>query len=90
MNNGSDSVTVIDGATNNTTPIPVGFAPNAIAVNENTNKIYVTNYSDSTVTVIDANDSNKTNTISVGFFPSSIAINMITNKVYVTNREMER
>jgi DNA-binding beta-propeller fold protein YncE len=43
---------VIDGATNATTTVAVGQQPDAIAVNATTNKIYVANSEDNTVTVI--------------------------------------
>ena len=36
-------MTVIDGATNNTTTVAVGTNPVAVAVNPNTNQIYVVN-----------------------------------------------
>ena len=36
------TVTVIDGATNNTTTVNVEVAPHGVAVNSVTNKIYVT------------------------------------------------
>ena len=42
-NYGSNTVTVIDGATNNTTTVAAGTIPYAVAVNPNTNKIYVAN-----------------------------------------------
>src|ERR1039457_3522191 len=42
-NNGSNSVTVIDGRTNATTTVNVGMGPFAIAVNPVTNKVYVAN-----------------------------------------------
>ncbi len=38
-----NTVTVIDGATNNTTTVSVGQDPYAVAVNPVTNKIYVVN-----------------------------------------------
>ena len=44
---GNSTVTVIDGATNNTTTVAVGtgrWADVAVAVNPNTNQIYVVNY----------------------------------------------
>jgi DNA-binding beta-propeller fold protein YncE len=41
--NGSGSVTVIDGATNATTNLGLGFNPWALAINPVTNKIYVAN-----------------------------------------------
>ena len=37
------TVTVIDGATNNTTTVDAGVEPYAVAVNPNTNQIYVAN-----------------------------------------------
>ncbi len=39
-------MTVIDGASNNTTTIAVGNYPDAVAVNSVTNKIYVANNAD--------------------------------------------
>ena len=87
------TVTVIDGATNNTTTVSVGYAPRSVAVNSVTNKIYVTNQcgndpackSAGTVTVIDG-ATNNTATVSVGYTPQGIAVNSVTNKIYVTNQ----
>ena len=80
----SNTVSVIDGATNSvTSTIPVGTNPFAVAVNPNTNKIYVTlTYS---VAVIDGATNNVTNTIPVGSNPEDIAVNPNTNKIYVAN-----
>ena len=48
-NYSSNTVTVIDGATNSTTAtVGVGVSPLAVAVNPVTNKIYVANYSSTT------------------------------------------
>ncbi len=87
------TVTVIDGATNNTATVNVGVAPNAVAVNPVTNKIYVANTcgndpncgSLGTVTVIDANNNNNTVTVNVGYSPYYLAVNSATNKIYVSN-----
>src|SRR5262249_23100400 len=78
-------VTVIDGATNSTTTLPVGICPSAIAVNPVTNKIYVVNEYSYTVTVIDGATQTVTTTVSVGALPQSLAINGATNTIYVTN-----
>ncbi len=43
VNNYSDSVTVIDGATNSTATVSAGRGPYAVAVNPVTNKVYVAN-----------------------------------------------
>ena len=67
-NDGSNNVTVIDGATNATTTVAAG-TPYAVAVNPVTNKIYVANTGGSNVTVIDG-ATNATTTVAVGTLPS--------------------
>ena len=80
-----NSVTVIDGATNNYTVVSVGSAPNQVAVNPITNKIYVANQGDNTVTVIDG-ATNKTSTVATtGTNPIALAVNPDTNKIYVAD-----
>lgn len=70
-------------ATPSTATVPVGNSPYSIAVNSNTNKIYVANINDNSVTVINGAD-NSTTTISLGTNqPRVLAINSITNKIYV-------
>src|SRR4029077_3429882 len=49
-----------------------------------TNKIYVANFNNGTVTVIDGT-TNLSSTVPVGANPYSLAINPVTNKIYVTN-----
>ena len=63
-NDGSDNVTVIDGATNATTTVAAG-SPRAVAVNPVTNKIYVANQNSNNVTVIDG-ATNATATVAAG------------------------
>src|SRR4029077_20926347 len=53
VNNYSNNVTVIDGATNATTTVGVGSSPLAVAVNPVTNKIYVANAYTNNISVID-------------------------------------
>jgi len=89
---GPGTVTVIDGATNNTTTVNVGLYPYAVAVNPVTNKIYVANAcgndvncgSFGTVTVIDGT-TNNTSTVNVGAYPYALDVNSGTNKIYVAN-----
>ena len=64
-NSDSNNVTVIDGATNSTTTVPVGHRPAAVAVNPVTNKIYVANSGSNNVTVIDG-ATNTTTTVAAG------------------------
>jgi DNA-binding beta-propeller fold protein YncE len=87
------TVTVIDGATNNTATVSAGYNPQGVAVNSVTNQIYVTNRcggdpscaSPGTVTVIDG-ATNNTTTVSVGYKPQGVAVNSVTDQIYVTNR----
>ena len=87
------TVTVIDGATNNTAAVNVGVYPYAVAVNSATNKIYVVNNcggdvncaSIGTVTVIDG-ATNNTTSVNVGYFPNALAVNATTNKIYIANQ----
>jgi YVTN family beta-propeller protein len=53
VNYSSNNVTVIDGNNNHeTTTVPVGDSPTAIAINPQTNQIYVANRNSDNVTVI--------------------------------------
>ncbi len=63
----------------------VGNSPSAVATNATTNRVYVANYGDSTVTVIDGTDLGAIATVSVGFGPVAIAVNSGTGNVYVLN-----
>src|SRR5664280_1439032 len=91
-NYGSNNVTVIDGATDQTTTVAAGQYPYDVRVNPLTNKIYVSNFcgndstcqSNGTVTVIDGATHNTT-TVNVGFAPYQAAVNSVTNKIYVAN-----
>ena len=79
----SDSVTVIDGATNSATTVATGDEPWVVCVNPNTNKIYVANLSSDNVTVIDG-ATNSTTTVAANN-PYDIYVNPNTNKIYVAN-----
>ncbi len=52
-NASSNTITVIDGATNATTTIAAGTSPNTVAINPVTNKIYVINGGSNNITVVD-------------------------------------
>ena len=89
------TVTVIDGTSLTTATVNVGYTPDAVAINETTNKIYVANFcgDDSnctldgaygTVTVIDGLTLAPT-TVNVGAHPDAIAVDPVTNKIYVAD-----
>ena len=87
------TVTVINGADNNTTTLNVGVAPYAAAVNSVTNTIYVANscgndltcQSAGTVAVINGANNTITATVTVGYSPTALAVNSVTNMIYVVN-----
>ena len=88
------TVTVIDGATNNTLAvINVGYFPYGVAVNSSTNKIYVVNAcgndatcnSDGTVSVIDGASNTVLASPTIGSDPNVPVINATTNRIYVPN-----
>src|SRR5271155_2514182 len=67
-----------------TATLTIGTTPYVAAVNPVSNKIYVSNGQDGTVTVIDGATNNAL-TVRVGTNPNSIAVNPITNKIYLAN-----
>jgi YVTN family beta-propeller protein len=67
------------------TTITVGINPQDLAVNSITNRIYVSNLTDNSVSVIDGSSNTVVDTISVGAVPEQIAVNSRTNMIYVAN-----
>src|SRR5512137_1481578 len=67
-NQGHASITVIDGATNDTTVVAAQSEPFAVAVNPMTNKVYVANRGSNSVTAIDG-ATNETTLVAVGTNP---------------------
>jgi YVTN family beta-propeller protein len=103
---GSGSVSVIDATTNTEidtdgnpvngiTRIPVGARPHLVAVNTITNRIYVANWGNDDVSVIDGasnteidtdgNPANGITRIPVGSRPNGADANPTTNRVYIGN-----
>jgi YVTN family beta-propeller protein len=85
LNQVSNNVTVIDGASNTTTTVAVGTSPESVALNSVTNKIYVANLISNNVTVIDG-ATYGTTTVAAGTNPIAVAVNSVTNKIYVANQ----
>jgi YVTN family beta-propeller protein len=65
--------------------LSAGEIPCAIAINSKAKLLYVANYGDNSVSVIDAATERKTATISVGRHPKAIAFDANRNLVYVAN-----
>jgi YVTN family beta-propeller protein len=92
----STAVSLIDGATNTSTPLtdPNAEDPIAVAVNPITNKIYVANNGDlgkngtniGSITVIDDTTNSTTNiTDANALSPHAVAVNPVSNRIYVAN-----
>ena len=80
-------MSVIDGASGNViATVPTGRLPYALDLNLLTNKIYVANQTDGSVTVIDGTGDTVSATVPTGSLPSGVAVNPVTNQVYVSNR----
>ena len=73
-NSDSNSVSVINGATNRVTTLqsPAFAQPREVGVNPNTNRIYVGNFGANTVTVIDGSKDRIEKTITVGVAPGPL------------------
>ncbi|MES2223262.1 MAG: YncE family protein [Acidobacteriota bacterium] len=65
--------------------IPVGEIPNAVGVNPAMHRIYVVNYGDQTVSVIDSDKGKVIATLPVGEHPQAIAVDTEHNRIYVAN-----
>ncbi|MCG5077428.1 GH25 family lysozyme [Paraburkholderia tagetis] len=85
-NAGSNSVSVIDTATNTVmATIPVGARPSNIALTPNGQAAYVVNSGASTVSVINTATNTVINTIGVGLFPIDVVVTPGGATVYVAN-----
>ena len=91
-NRGSNTVSVIDTATNKvidanpsifSTGIKVGSSPSALALSGT--RLYVANRGSGTVSVINTATNSVTNTITVGSQPSSVAVSPDGTRAYVAN-----
>jgi YVTN family beta-propeller protein len=89
-NEGSNNITVIDGASNRTKTIDdvgpgTNPGPTAVAVNPATNRIYVANLFSDTVVVIDGATDKVIAAVPAGHTPVAVAVNPITDRVYVSD-----
>ncbi len=85
-NNGSDSLSVLDTATNTITDT-IPFASNTYnaAVNPSGTRVYVTNVVDDTVSVLDTSNNSIIDTIAVGAYPAAVTVNPAGTFAYVSN-----
>ena len=84
-NYASNTISVINGITDNVISITSISHPYSVAVNSVTNIVYVTNIRDDMITLIDGSTDTVLKTIQVGQQPNGITVNSVTNKIYVSN-----
>ncbi|MBP1991013.1 S-layer homology domain-containing protein [Paenibacillus eucommiae] len=67
--------------------VAAGRGPHAVAVNPDTNRIYVANVDSDSVSVLEDSDGGIVTvaTVEVGTTPYAVAVNPVTNKIYVAN-----
>jgi len=67
--------------------VAAGRGPHAVAVNPNTNRLYVANVESDSVSVLEDSDNGIVTvaTVAVGITPYALAVNPVTNKIYVAN-----
>jgi YVTN family beta-propeller protein len=78
-------VTRLDETSQETAAIPVGQIPCALALNPSIHMLYVVNYGDNTLSVIDTLKAKVVDVIPVGDHPQAIAVDTKRNRVYVAN-----
>jgi YVTN family beta-propeller protein len=79
------SMAIVDGATNATTSIGVESEPWAVAVNPATNMIYVANFDDDDVSVINGATNQVVADPSTGEGPDALVVDPVNNLIYVAN-----
>lgn len=65
--------------------VNVGRYPHGVAVNEETNRVYVVNFNGGSISVIDGTTNKVMATIEAGKGPRDVAVNARTNCLYVAN-----
>ncbi|UCC62986.1 MAG: YncE family protein [Anaerolineae bacterium] len=65
--------------------VNVGRYPHGVAVNEETNRVYVANFNEGSISIIDGTTNEVIDTIKVGKGPRDVTVNAQTNRLYVAN-----
>jgi YVTN family beta-propeller protein len=81
------NVAAIDVVTGIVRTITTGAMPCSLAVNADTNEVYVANYGDDSVKVIDGHLGTAIGKVAVGKHPQAIAVDPTKGLVYVANTQ---
>jgi len=68
-----------------TDKIPTGAMPDAVAIDEAANRIYVTNYVGDSVTVVDGATMKPVATVAAGHHPQALAVDGKRHRIFVAN-----
>ncbi|GHO87412.1 hypothetical protein KSZ_54180 [Dictyobacter formicarum] len=88
--NRNASVSRIDLATKQLTTTKVGPDPYTVLLNRDGSQLYVSNWGESDVTVLDPNNMTVEKTIPVGLHPNALAENPTTGQIYVSNSDSDQ
>jgi YVTN family beta-propeller protein len=86
-----DRMSVVDLTTDTVTTIAVGHNPYTALVSSDGNTVYVSNWGDTTVSVVDVSGATPTvtQTIPVGTHPNVMLLNPVNSELYVANADSD-
>jgi YVTN family beta-propeller protein len=82
-----DLLLVLDAATHQITPVPVGGVPKGVAVSPDSTRVYVANSQDNTVSVLRTDNNQIIAIPQVGARPQGTAVSPDGQQVFVTNQD---
>jgi YVTN family beta-propeller protein len=81
----SQDIVALVEKTHAVSTIPVGRIPCALAINPVTRRLYVVNYGDETLSILDLQTRTTIATLPVGPHPQGLAVDSKSNRIYVAN-----
>jgi YVTN family beta-propeller protein len=78
-------IVALEEKTGAVSTLPVGRIPCALAINPVTRRLYVVNYGDETLSVLDMQTTSTIATVPVGPHPQGLAVDSKSNLIYVAN-----
>jgi YVTN family beta-propeller protein len=82
---GKDTLLAYHEEDGRTDKVPTGSMPDAVAVDETANKIYVTNYVGDSVTIVDGATLKPVATVVAGHHPQALAVDGRRHRIFVAN-----
>jgi YVTN family beta-propeller protein len=82
---GKDTLVAYHEEDGRTDKVPTGAMPDAVAVDETANKIYIANYVGDSVTIIDGATMKPVATVAAGHHPQALAVDGRRHRIFVAN-----